>query len=196
MSCSRPWPAPWPFLFVKVLYTIIWYGMINIRLNASLHMKKTLIVALLVVTYCVGCGGDNEKEILAVQHAVLQYTQLLAQGYATMNMTRIQGVATEEQALKVYNHMSALGEAKIRMESRLVDVEFLDIQVAESGSAKVKTREEWNYTHVNTGTEMPVQSSVKGLIYMLSYELVRSNGKWLVSSVSTLEEHNTPAMSK
>jgi hypothetical protein len=111
-------------------------------------------------------------------------------------MTRIQEVATKEQALKVFNHMAALGEAKIRMESQLVDIEFLDIQVAEPGSAKVKTREEWHYTHVNTDAKIPGQRSVKGLIYELSYELVRRNDRWLVSSVSRLEEQDTSARSQ
>jgi hypothetical protein len=113
-----------------------------------------------------------------------------------MNMTPLQVVATEEQALKAYRHMSALGEAKIRMESQLVDIEFLDIQVTEGGSAKVKTREEWKYSHMNTDTRMPGQSLVTGLIYILSYELVRKNGQWLISSVSTIEEHLTPVGSK
>lgn len=157
---------------------------------------------ILLLAVCVlagaGCGADarretKEKDRIAAQHTILRYVQLLIQGYGTMNMTSLQEVATKEQALKVYNHMSALGDAKIRMKSQLVDVAFLDIQVAGRGSAKVKTREKWNYTHVNTDTRMPGQSEVRGLVYTLSYELVRRNGKWLVSSVSTLEAHDTPA---
>jgi hypothetical protein len=159
-------------------------------------MKKTLVVVLVIITWIGGCAVDTEKETLAVQHTVLRYTQLVSEGYAKMDMARTQEVATREQTEKVYNHMSALGGAKIRMESELVDIEFLDIEVAQPGSAKVKTREEWNYSHVNTDTKMPSQRLITGLIYMLSYELVRKNGLWLVSSVATIEEHTTPAGSK
>jgi hypothetical protein len=85
--------------------------------------------------------------------------------------------------------MAALGEAKIRMESQLVGIEFLDIQFPGKDLAKVKTREKWNYTHMNINTKMPAQTVVRGLTYKLSYDLIRKNGKWLVSSVSVLEDY-------
>jgi hypothetical protein len=110
-------------------------------------------------------------------------------------MIRLQDVATEEQALKAYNHMSALGEAKIRMESKLINIEFLDIQLCGEKMAEVKTMEKWNYTHVNTDTQMPRQT-VQGLIYNLSYELVKKDGKWLVSSVSVSGEDKPENASK
>ena len=142
-----------------------------------------------MVISIVGCRFGAEKDIPEVKNTILRYNQLLAEGYARMNMTPLQEVATLEQATKVYHHMAALGEAKIRMESRLVGIEFLDIQFPGENLAKVKTREKWNYTHVNINTKMPAQSVVQGLIYNLSYDLIRRNGKWLVSSVSVLEEH-------
>ena len=139
-----------------------------------------------------GCFFGTGKETKEVKDTILRYNQLLAEGYARMNMTPLQEVATLEQATKVYHHMAALGEAKIRMESKLAGIEFLDIQFPGENLAKVKTKEKWNYTHVNINTKMPAQSVVQGLIYNLSYELVKKNGKWLVSSVSVLEEPNAP----
>ena len=129
----------------------------------------------------------QEKDRITVQHTILRYTQLLAQGYANMNMTNLQEVATEEQALKAYRHMSALGDAKIRMESHLEDIEFVDIQLPKEGSARVRTRERWNYVHVKTGAQIPAETGVQGLVYNLSYELARNDGRWLVSSISVLD---------
>ena len=150
-------------------------------------MKRALFILFMLV-WTSSCGADFERDVLAVRHAVLRYCQLLAQGYANMNMTKLQEVATQEQALKVYNHMSALGEAKIRMESSLEDIEFTEIQLANEDGARVKTREKWNYTHIGTDPKMPRQTVVEGLIYELAYALVRRDGKWLVSSVSVLAE--------
>jgi hypothetical protein len=153
-------------------------------------MKRALLITLAVLWTC-GCGGESRKDIVAVQHTVLRYTQLLAEGYAQMNMTPLQAVATEEQSLKAYNHMSALGEGKIRMESHLEDIEFLDIHLPEKDLARVKTREKWNYAHINIanhGKALPSQKVVQGLIYNLDYELVKRDGRWFVSSVSVLEE--------
>jgi hypothetical protein len=135
-----------------------------------------------------GCHFGTDKDIRAVKDTILRYNQLLAEGYAKMNMTPLREVATEEHALKVYYHMAALGEAKIRMESHLVGIEFLDIQFPKKDSARVKTREKWNYTHVHINTKMPAQTVVQGLIYNLSYDLIKKDGRWLVSSVSVLEE--------
>jgi len=149
-------------------------------------MQRALVVSLAVL-WTWGCGAESKKDILAVQHTVVRYTQLLAEGYSKMNMTILQEVATEEQALKAYRHMSALGDAKIRMEPHLEDIEFVEIELPEKGLAKVKTKEEWNYAHVSM--KIPGQSVVKGLMYNLDYELVKRDGRWLVSSVSILEEN-------
>ena len=70
----------------------------------------------------------------------------------------------------------------------MLDIEFLDIQLIKKDLARATTKEKWNYTHVNIATKMPRQNVVQGLIYRLSYELVRKDGRWLVSSVSVLEE--------
>jgi hypothetical protein len=155
-------------------------------------MHKALLISL-VALWIYGCAAESRKPTLAVQHTVLRYTQLLLVGYAQMNVTPLQEVATERQAMRVFNHMAALGSAGIRMESELVDIEFLNIGFPEKSVAKATTRETWNYTHMNTDTEMPNGRPVTGLIYTLSYELMRKNGRWLVSSVSTLKEHNAPA---
>jgi hypothetical protein len=157
-------------------------------------MKK-VFVALLIIVWIGGCHAVTDKDILDVKDTILRYNQLLSEGYAKMNMTPLKEVATEEHAQKVYYHMAALGEAKIRMESKLVNIEFSDIQFPKKDLAKVKTNEKWDYTHVNIGTKMPAQKVVKGLIYRLSYELVKTDGRWLVSSVSVLEE-NKPSDKK
>ena len=158
-------------------------------------MKKALLVILLMPIWIGGCDVDTAKDTQAVKDTIRRYNQLLAEGYARMNMTPLREVATEEHTQKPYHHMSALGEAKIRMESELVDIEFLDIQLPKKDLAGVRTREKWNYSHTNIDSKMPSQTVVQGLIYTLSYELVRNDGRWFVSSVSAWEEEK-PEMSQ
>jgi hypothetical protein len=43
---------------------------------------------------------------------------------------------------------------------------------------------------------MPGQTVVQGLTYKLSYELIKKDGRWLVSSVSVLEEDKPENVSK
>ena len=153
------------------------------------EIKQVLIVVSLMFVWIGACSIDAGKDTRAAKDTILRYNQLLAEGYAKMDMTLLQKVATQEQAKKVYNHLAALGEAKIRMESELVDIDFLDVQLPEENVAQVNTRETWNYTHVNIDTKMPGQTIVEGLIYILSYGLVMEHGQWFVSSVTVLEEH-------
>jgi hypothetical protein len=152
----------------------------------SLSLKRIFIIFLTAVCLC-GCNVSAEKEVKEIKDTILRYNHLLAEGYSKMNMTPLKEVATEEHALKVYHHMAALGEAKIRMESQLVKIEFSDIQFPKKDFAKIRTQETWNYAHLNIASKMPAQTVVQGLVYKLSYELVKKDGKWFVSSVSILE---------
>lgn len=150
-------------------------------------MKKTILIILLTVICICGCRVGTDKDTRQVKDTILRYNQLLAEGYARMNMTPLKEVATDEHAQKVYHHMAALGEAKIRMESKLIDIEFSDIQFPRKDLVRVKTKEKWNYNHINIDSKMPAQTVVQGLLYRLSYELVKKNGRWFVSSISVLE---------
>ena len=152
-------------------------------------MKNGLFATLVVVICIYGCRAGVETDTRAIKDTILRYNHLLAEGYARMNMTPLKEVATEEHAQKVYHHMAALGESKVRMESQLLDIEFSDIQFPKKDLVRVKTKEKWNYTHINIDTKMPAQTVVQGLFYKLSYELIKKNGKWFVSSISVLEEN-------
>lgn len=160
-------------------------------------MKRRILYILLIGVWVGGCGADRTKvDALAVQNVIQRYNQLLRDGYSRMDMTPLQQVATEAQAAKVYHHMSALGSSKIRMESELADIQFLDIEFLERNKARVMTRERWNYTHMNIDTKIPGQTVVEGLVYDLSYELVRRDKEWLVSSVSVLRDKERQNVSK
>ncbi len=158
-------------------------------------MKKIILFILLAVICVYGCSISTGKDVQKVKDTILRYNQLLSEGYAKINMTPLREVATDEHATKVYHHMAALGESKVRMESQLVDIEFSDIQFPKEDLVRVKTKERWNYTHINIDSKMPAQTVVQGLIYKLSYELVKKDGRWFVSSISVLEE-NKPSEKK
>lgn len=159
-------------------------------------MKGILFFFLINAALAVGTGHAASKatgpdrELSSVQLGILRYTKLLAEGYAQMNMTPLLAVATEKHARKVFRHMSALGDAKIRMESRLEDIEFLGVQLEGGNRATAKTMEKWSYLNVHRGSEggIPSGTAIEGMTYTLSYEMVKRNGTWLVSSVTVLNE--------
>ena len=149
-------------------------------------MKKALVLVLMMFICAGGCRVLSERDAQEVKDTILRYNKLLSEGYAHLDMTPLREVATEEQAQKAYQHMAALGEAGVRMESNLIDIKFLEIKFPKKNLSEVITKEKWNYSHIKIGTKMPGQTVVRGVNYKLSYELVRRNEKWLVLSVSVL----------
>ena len=152
-------------------------------------MKITYMILVLLMTL-LACSRDT-ADIKQVKGTIIRYNQLLAEGYTKMNMNPMQEVATEEQATKVYYHMAALGEAKVRLESEVKEIEFLDIQSIDIQNVAVRTRETWDFRHVNYET-LQIGLQEKGFIYTLKYELTKKGDRWLVSRVTALGEEKGP----
>ena len=146
-------------------------------------MIKKGIALLLLAIATVSCGSVNSREAEQVKETVKRYNTQLAQGYATMNMAGLAQVAEEPQTAKVYFHMAALGEGRLRMMSELKDISFKDIRFANNTSASVKTREVWDFRHVNIDTGK-IERDEKGFVYMMNYRLARKNSAWWVRDVA------------
>jgi len=147
-------------------------------------MIKKGIALLLLAVAAVSCSTVDSREAEQVEATIKRYNSLLAQGYAALNMAGLAQVAEEQQTAKVYFHMAALGEGRLRMMSELKDISFKDIRFANSTSASVKTREVWDFRHVNIDTGK-VERDEKGFVYRMNYRLAKKNGAWWVKDVAT-----------
>lgn len=156
-------------------------------------MSMNYVSVCLLCLVLNGCTAGTEKDIRSVTETIARYNQLLSKGYAEMNMTPLQQVATGEQAEREYFHMAALGEARVRMEPELKSLDVREIEFASRNNARVVTDEVWDYNHINIDTQKRTKS-VRNIGYTLTYTVVRGNGTWLVSSVLTLK--NTPPRRK
>ena len=148
-------------------------------------IRKSMALLLFAVA-AVSCSSVNSREAEQVKDTVKRYTAQLAQGYATMNMAGLALVAEEPQTAKVYFHMAALGEGRLRMMSELKDISFKDIRFVNNTSASVKTREVWDFRHVNIDTGK-VERDEKGFVYRMNYRLASKNGAWWVRDAATEE---------
>lgn len=120
-----------------------------------------------------------------VKGTILRYNHLLIDGYKKMNMNPLQEVASPEQAEKLYFHMSALGEGRLRLDSSLKDVSFVTIDMSRPNEAIVSTKEIWDFALVNIDTEDKI-SEEKDFIYEMRYTLKILQGLWIITNVSTL----------
>lgn len=147
-------------------------------------MIKRFIVILLLAVAAASCSTIGSGDTEEVKGAVKRYAALLSQGYASMNMTGLTQAAEEPQVAKVYFHMAALGEGRLRMMSELKDISFRDVRFGSATSASVKTREVWDFRHVNIDTGK-VERDEKGFVYRMDYHLAKKNGAWLVRDAAS-----------
>ncbi len=148
-------------------------------------MIKSWGVVCLLFLALVACSHESAED-KQIKATIMRYNQLLIEGYQKMNMNILQEAATAKQAEKVYFHMAALGESRVRMDSTLEKMQFTDVKILSENKAKVKTKEIWDFRHTNIDTKQVVLEE-KNFEYILSYELVKEGGRWLVSDVSASE---------
>ena len=149
-----------------------------------------LFFPLWLASSLIGCIPSAGKEDAPLKEVIMRYNMLLAEGYRKLNMNPLQEVATREQAEKLYFHMAAIGEGRLRLESTLKDIKFVKVVVGKDDQATAETKEIWDFTHIdiNTGSKFAEE---KDFIYEIGYTLKKLNGRWLITNVATISGTST-----
>jgi len=142
---------------------------------------KTISLASVILLIVLNIAGCYHREQGQMQETVRQYCLLLAEGYQNLDMHRLNFVATKEQTAKVYNHMAALGEGRLKMVSKLLSLDFLTVQEESDGHTTMQTREKWKYSYLNIDSGKPEISDK--VTYTLLYHLEKANDHWLVAAI-------------
>ena len=144
------------------------------------------IALLLLCLALAGCVSSSVED-RDVKASIMRYNQLLSDCYRNLNMNPMQEVATPEHATKLYYHMAALGEGGVRMVSQLKGMDFLDIHFPKDGKAVVRTRELWDFAHYGA-IKGEKQYEERAFPYDMTYRLTKSDGRWLVDSITAKAE--------
>ncbi|KAF0220980.1 MAG: hypothetical protein FD174_693 [Geobacteraceae bacterium] len=152
-------------------------------------MIRNLCCLLFIIT-CVAACSRETGESRQVKAVIMRYNQLLVEGYKKLNMNPLQEVTTPEQATKLYYHMSALGEGKLRMDSTMKNIEFRKLEFRNNGEAVAETREIWDFTHLDMNSGKKFYEE-KDFIYEMGYELKKEGGRWLITRVTALSGKST-----
>lgn len=139
-------------------------------------------------------GQDISLETQKIKDAILLYNALLAEGYKNLNMNPLTQAATKECATKAYYHMSALGEADIKMHSQVKKINFDDLEVQKPVRAIAKTSEIWDFVHLDIKSNEKIYEE-KDFVYHVTYELKKEGDHWLVARVTAVGEER-PSMEK
>ena len=131
--------------------------------------------------------GSSSTGTSSVQRLVVKYNSLLSEGYKTINMTKLQEVATPELAEKAYYHMAAIGEGKSRMVSELKKIDFLETDMSLPAKCRIVTKELWDFAYADIVTGVR-SNEVKNYHYDVRYELENRQGRWVIVDITATGE--------
>jgi hypothetical protein len=144
-----------------------------------------LCFSLLLYFFLAACASSVNKEEVPLKETIMRYNILLAEGYRTMNMNPLQEVATKEQAEKLYFHMAAIGEGRLRLDSKLKNIKFTKFETGKADLASVETKEVWDYAHIDINTNSKFAEE-RDFVYEMGYSLKKRDGRWIVTNVVTI----------
>jgi hypothetical protein len=150
-------------------------------------VTKLLFSVLFLLVLMVGCVGQSGEE-QAVSDTVRRYNRLLAEGYSRMAMEPLLEVASKEEFSRVNHHMAALRDARLRLESRLVKLEFTGVTIKNPRTARAITRESWDFVQIETASGKD-SLRARNVVHLLSYDLKKEGDVWRVQRVNPLEGH-------
>jgi hypothetical protein len=155
-----------------------------------LKIRPAVLPAILLVLFVTVAACSRKSEVGEIKRVVSRYNELLIWGYKNLNMNPLQEVATPEQATKLYFHMSAIGEGKLRMESSLKSLDFTKMEFSKKDEAVVETREVWDFAHIDTNTGKKYAEE-KDFVYEMGYHLKKQTGRWMITEVTTISGKST-----
>jgi hypothetical protein len=165
-------------------------------------MRISSLLVLLSALTLSGCNDSSSKNAAVSpapkatvsnnpadqsRNLILRYNQLLSEGYKTINMTKLQEVATPELSEKAYYHMAAIGEGKSRMVSELKKINFVETDCSQAAKCRVVTKEWWDFAYADIQTGQR-SDEVKDYIYDVQYLLENKQGRWVLTEITASGE--------
>lgn len=157
------------------------------------HCRLLLLCRIIILPLlCIVSAGctHNSNDAGEIENIIRRYNHLVIQGYRNQDMNPLQEVTTEEHARRLYHHMAALGEGKLRMESKLKEIKFKNIDNRSNVEATVETEETWDFTHFRM-TNNEKYAEEQDFIYRMGYILNKKDGRWMITHVNTISGTST-----
>ncbi len=151
-----------------------------------MKISRALLVALffcLAMQGCIQSGKDVTPEVLGT---VKRYNGLLRRAYLEANISLLGPVATQNQIDKVYPVIQALRSQNSSMIAEQKSFGVLQVQ-AESGTAMVRTEEQWEYWWQDKDTGVITKDKAE-VNYRIAYRLVHEGRSWKVDSIEAVPD--------
>ena len=144
-------------------------------------MKR--IIAILLFSLATAHAASDEEAVKKLVHTYAQGIITLAD---TGSEKHFEGVVTKALQTKLMLWIKAWQDDNLYMNARIKRIGFnaLDIN---GTSARVVTKEAWNYQYINTKLKKIVlpQTDVD---YLIEYSLQKEDENWIIDKVTTLSE--------
>lgn len=151
-------------------------------------MKRRVALAICCAAL-VGCNADKRE----AEGLVRSYNEAAIIAYRTGNLEGLKKVATQQEWGRVVVLVELKTAAGLVLESELQALEITAVQRPHDGLLEVSTRERWRYWDRPRKPGAPA-----GTVFVaqmtLTYDFVREEGGWKMSSARTLtNEYLEPA---
>ena len=149
-------------------------------------VKRIVLLSAFFLFGICGCS-DNSPEVAHLKEAIRQYDRLLSEGYSNMDMNPLKQITSQEQYFRVFQHMMALKDSQLKLESKLKKLTIDEVQFVGGNKAFVKAKEVWDFSQISIKTGK-TEFEASDAVHQLTYELEKKSNKWLISSVTAADE--------
>lgn len=150
--------------------------------------KSSLSPFLLFFIFIIGCAAPlQDPEAQLLETAIRRYNRALVDAYRELSVDPLQGIASEREVGKVNMILNGFRAKNQYMEAELKKVEVKEVKRKSGDSVDVETKELWRYRHMDKKTGQEIKPWTEA-DYKLIYQLVKSEGNWIVGSVEFIKE--------
>ncbi len=148
-------------------------------------MRSAAVLATFAVVLSLAAcrGGGNKEE---AEQAVRTYLGRLVEAYRTADVSLVDPLVSEQQALKLVGLIGVKQDAGVVLDAKLVDLQFVRAERDPTGWI-VETKERWYYRDRKIGSgEQVGQDSTDA--YAMRYRFVRKDGKLVLDDLQFVAE--------
>jgi hypothetical protein len=142
-----------------------------------------ILLSLPLLALSAGCMTKEEQ---AVRQVVTKYNENLTLALKRPQPELMNGLTTSLEGKRITTYLSYFYQQNKVMDSQLKSLEFIKVEIRDQ-KAVVRTKEQWSYKHLDL-TSRKVVKPEKIINYQATYQLEKTNKKWVVASLEVKDD--------
>jgi hypothetical protein len=154
---------------------------VSAHVPGAVRTRRAAVLA--AVALLAACRGGNKEE---AEQAVRTYLARLVEAYRTADVSLVDPLVSDQQALKLVGLIGVKQDAGVVLDAKIVDLQFVRAERDGAGWV-VETKERWYYRDRKIGSgEQVGQDSTDS--YAMRYRFVRKEGHLVLDDLEFVGE--------